>query len=455
MDLTQQQLSPLGFPVAAQFKRQIKSAQNEKFLKDFDVDTFISNVTGDSTTKIKRLLFLKDVLPMPLKKECLLMTKKEIEVNSLNYAAYVVVIRELKALGETAEEDQKFMEKYSKEGELKKQRFLEELNAYKQNMIKESIRLGFNELASHLVEIGLYTEALHTLLKSREVCSNSTHVIRMLTEVARVAFLNDDYNNVVSYANRIEQAIKDANSLPPTSPNITTSAYKMAESIKVYKAISFMLLGNFEEASRLFLDIDCVALMNDQSFSTKSSISLNEVALYSVLTLLPSSSMNTKRTKLINKDLLELDPIAKDIYESYLGNKYERTMKTIESLMETDFIVDYYLNPVIEPFMKRIKKTFLLEYLVPFISIKLNHLRTIFGDGVVDNLLELGETNALKFKLDLVEDVLHLETESLGLSSDKDYEQALLPSKISSLVEDFELKARQAILVSAAYHLNK
>jgi hypothetical protein len=46
MDLTQQQLSPLGFPVAAQFKRQIKSAQNEKFLKDFDVDTFISNVTG-------------------------------------------------------------------------------------------------------------------------------------------------------------------------------------------------------------------------------------------------------------------------------------------------------------------------------------------------------------------------------------------------------------------------
>jgi hypothetical protein len=277
----------------------------------------------------------------------------------------------------------------------------------------------------------------------------------MLTEVVRVAFLNDDYNNVVSYANRIEQTIKDANSLPPTSPNITTSAYKMAESIKVYKAISFMLLGNFEEASRLFLDIDCVALMNDQSFSTKSSISFSEVALYSVLTLLPSSSMNTKRTKLINKDLLELDPIAKDIYESYLGNKYERTMKTVESLMETDFIVDYYLNPVIEPLIKRIKKTFLLEYVVPFKSIKLDHLRTIFGDGVVDSLLELGETNALKFKLDLVEDVLHLETESLGLSSDKDYDQALLPSKISSLIEDFELKARQAILVSAAYHLNK
>jgi COP9 signalosome complex subunit 1 len=392
---------------------------------------------------------------MPLKKECLLMAKKEIESNSLNYAAYAAVIRELKALGETVEEDPKFMEKYSKEGELKKQRFLEELNAYKQNMIKESIRLGFNELASHLVEIGLYSEALHTLLKSREVCSNSTHVIRMLTEVVRVAFLNDDYNNVVSYANRIEQTIKDANSLPPTSPNITTSAYKMAESIKVYKAISFMLLGNFEEASRLFLDIDCVALMNDQSFSTKSSISFSEVALYSVLTLLPSSSMNTKRTKLINKDLLELDPIAKDIYESYLGNKYERTMKTVESLMETDFIVDYYLNPVIEPLIKRIKKTFLLEYVVPFKSIKLDHLRTIFGDGVVDSLLELGETNALKFKLDLVEDVLHLETESLGLSSDKDYYQALLPSKISSLIEDFELKARQAILVSAAYHLNK
>jgi len=74
------------------------------------------------------------------------------------------------------------------------------------NLIKESIRMGYNDFGDFYYSHGLLGDAFKSYVRTRDYCTTSKHIIHMCLSTILVSIEMGQFSHVSSYVNKAEQA---------------------------------------------------------------------------------------------------------------------------------------------------------------------------------------------------------------------------------------------------------
>ena len=85
-----------------------------------------------------------------------------------------------------------------------------DLNAAKTNCIKESVRMGHNDLGDHFYDRGDYVGALKWYMRNRDYNTTPNHQVQMCLKIIRVSVELENYTHVQNYASKAEGQVVGA-----------------------------------------------------------------------------------------------------------------------------------------------------------------------------------------------------------------------------------------------------
>lgn len=77
---------------------------------------------------------------------------------------------------------------------------------FQTNLIKESIRMGYNDFGDFYYSHGLLGDAFKSYVRTRDYCTTSKHIIHMCLSTILVSIEMGQFSHVSSYVNKAEQA---------------------------------------------------------------------------------------------------------------------------------------------------------------------------------------------------------------------------------------------------------
>ena len=145
-----------------------------------DLESYLTNYTG--VTRLKRLAFIASASPA-LKAEALRLAVDEVKrtTNTAQYAELLAIA------GDALKRDDAWVDAEDKKAVHKLERLENELNNHKTSLVKESIRMGHNDLGDFHSERGDFAAALKCYVRTRDYCTTSKHIITMCLNVIRVS----------------------------------------------------------------------------------------------------------------------------------------------------------------------------------------------------------------------------------------------------------------------------
>ncbi|KAL9652431.1 hypothetical protein ABK040_000004 [Willaertia magna] len=334
----------------------------------FDLDQYISQYSG--LTKLKRLLFIVDN-SKDLRQKALKRLLDELKQGK-NTTLYKEVIEKYgKELGLSVDND--WISKVDDAAQTQQQRLETELNAHKTNLIKESIRMGHNELGDFHYDRGNLQEALKAYLRTRDYCTSSKHVIEMCLNVIRISIEMNNYALVHQYVTKAENTpdVSEGTDVIATTKVLASSALANLEG-KKYKLVARKLL-------------DCDALLNN---SFNSVITCNDIAIYAGLTALATFERRELKEKVLDnnkfKAFLELEPEIGTIILNFYESKYTTCLEILDKLLPR-LLLDIYVRDHVTSLYEKIRSKALVQYVSTFTSVDMNKMATVFNT-TVDNL---------------------------------------------------------------------
>lgn len=113
--------------------------------------------------------------------------------------------------------------------------FMLPLNLYMQtNLIKESIRMGYNDFGDFYYAHGILAEALKSYVRTRDYCTTSKHIIQMCLNVILVSIEMGQFLHVTNHVGKAEQT-------PEASDPITLAKLKCAAGLAHLDAKKYKL----------------------------------------------------------------------------------------------------------------------------------------------------------------------------------------------------------------------
>jgi len=73
------------------------------------------------------------------------------------------------------------------------------------NLIKESIRMGYNDFGDFYYACGMLGDAFKNYIRTRDYCTTTKHIIHMCMNAILVSIEMGQFTHVTSYVNKAEQ----------------------------------------------------------------------------------------------------------------------------------------------------------------------------------------------------------------------------------------------------------
>jgi|EP00945_MAST-04E_sp_MAST-4E-sp1_P002111 COP9 signalosome complex subunit 1 len=359
----------------------------------FDVGAYVGRYSG--YTKLRRLQFIADKDSALAEKVYKLIVQELKATNSLNVGLYQSVVEKSTEL----EMDEKWVSESRSSAEVLQQHLEEELEGYKKNMIKESIRMANNDFVQFYIRCGDLKNALSYCLKNRDYCTTRKHVLDMCLKVISIALNLDNIALVQS------QALKGQHI--PSLQDAASEAHER-QKIVVATGIAHLAKREYGEACSCFLN---VSVSFGNSFS---SVAVGEdVGTYTILCGIAAFSRPRLKSALLDSDkaakLMDPVPHMKQILSDFYGGRYSSCLAALRQHRPT-FILDIYLSEHIDHLYEQIENKIMLQYCSAFLSIKLPVLADALGlsvEAVTKQAVSLIMKGKLQAKVDSCNQVLH------------------------------------------------
>ncbi|KAI8913549.1 signalosome subunit 1 [Gorgonomyces haynaldii] len=388
-----------------------------------DLDQYMSNYTGSKT---QRLLFMADVCPS-LRVDCLRMALNELK-QSQNVVKYKQVGEMLNELVPTPLDDL-WIEQTHRQNVAKTQKLESELKTYKNNLIKESIRMGLNDLGDHFLSIGDVQQALQCYNKTREYCTTPKHVIDMCLNTIKCSMDLQNYVQVSTNVLKIE-----------STPEIPEKQAIVSKLVSV-QALVDLKAGALKKAAKGFMDVQF------EQFQSSDYLSQIDVAVYGGLCALATFDRQEMKKMLENhnfKQFLELEPQIRELVEAFYNCRYGVCMDIMAKIKE-DLLLDMYLNELVDIIFQFIKKRAIVQYFGPYESVEMTKMAHAFNmtlEQLETYLLQLITENQIKARIDSHKKVLVAKQTNPRKESFK---------KALQVLEDFEDQYK-IVLLRAKLH---
>jgi COP9 signalosome complex subunit 1 len=277
-----------------------------------------------------------------------------------------------------------------------------DLETYKQNLIKESIRMGHNDLASFHLRCGDLKNALAYHLKNRDYCTTRKHAFDMCLNIITVALYLGNHALVQS------QAMKGQH-----IPSLQENAIANVDRGKLDVALGLAHLSKKDYYQAAFSFLNVPTNLNN-NFASVAHI--EDVAIYGTLCGLATFGRNAVKTKLLNnenvRNMLELVPSMRELVNDFYSGKYGSCLSFLDSFRQ-HLDIDIYFSPHVDTIIEQINYKAITQYFSAFISVKLPVMASALNITVeklekdAATLIEKGKLNA---KIDSHLKVLHAKS---------------------------------------------
>ncbi|CAG8535831.1 18266_t:CDS:2, partial [Racocetra persica] len=338
---------------------------------NLDLDTYIANYKGH--TKVDRLLFIAKRCP-PLQIDAYKLALQELRDNSLDHNKYLNTANKLNEVLASQgypsyPVDNAWVETTQKRAKTTLERLEVELKNFKNNLIKESIRMGHNDLGDHYYHCGNPTNALKCYSRTRDYCTTSKHVIEMCLNVIKVSIELGNFSHVHSYVIKAE-------STPDIQPVVQAK-------LKVAAALAHLDSNKYKQAANLFLETSFEISHSQNNYS--EVISPNDIAVYGGLCALASFDRKQLKKQVIDntefKQFLELEPHIRELIYGFYNSKYSIVLDILDR-WKNDYLLDLHLHNHVESLYENIRKKALVQYFSPFLTVDMNKMAQSFGTTV-------------------------------------------------------------------------
>ncbi|KAK5173319.1 uncharacterized protein LTR77_002000 [Saxophila tyrrhenica] len=274
-----------------------------------------------------------------------------------------------------------------------------ELRGYKNNMIRESIRMGQDDLAAHQLSTGGpvpdpndphsqhtsgYNAAYQAYGKMRDYCTTPTHIASMTLRLIYTSLLQAVssrqaggsptmyYNTAVSNAHRIRTIGVKEEEMDRLVPIMNASL-----------GIAYLGNGSYRDAASYLLsthqDYATLGAVHNTDFP-RMVASGNDIAVYGGLCALATMDREQLLTRVLGgpfRFFLELEPHMRKAISLYTTAKYEACLNTLRHY-HADWSLDVFLGPHVDLLFARIREKSITAYFSSFSQVSLSSLASTF-----------------------------------------------------------------------------
>ncbi|KAI1423583.1 26S proteasome subunit RPN7-domain-containing protein [Xylaria sp. FL1777] len=326
-----------------------------------------------------------------------------------------------------------------------------ELKGYKNNLIKESIRIGHRDLGEHLEDIGNLNGAAEAYAKMRPDASTISHVIDAGKHINSVMLQKHDWAGILANVNKF---------MPP---NITPEEMSIEQPYqRMVAGLAYLGSEKYAEAAKCFLDAGDPT--HCQRYNDVASS--NDVATYGGLLALASMDRDELQHKVLDnssfRNYLELEPQIRKAVSMFVNCRYSACLEILERY-RSDYLLDIYLQKHIPKIFRLIRKKCIVQYLVPFSCVTLDSMNAVFAkpeESLEEELISMIKSGALKARINTIDKLVvmissepRVAMQMDALKTIKDYRREALERirRMSLAAADLEVKgSNRKGLVGAA-----
>ncbi|KAL3479032.1 CSN complex subunit 1 [Aspergillus californicus] len=411
----------------------------------FELETYIANYTG--RTRFNRLFLIgtcSTYLAADALKAAVAEAKSGKDVS--RYERAVQALTEISQSEAEAVIDREWAERSLKVVKTETDRLEHELKGYKNNLIKESIRMGNEDLGQHYHQVGDLASAFKAYSRMRDFCTTPSHIASMLFKIISVAIERGDWLSVQSHVQRLRsQQLKQEEVLKNQPKQLAAMGLSQLHS------------GSYIEAANSFL-----AAEPSLGDSYNEIISSNDVAVYGGLCALASMDRNELQRRVIDnssfRNFLELEPHIRRAISFFCNSKFRPCLEILEAY-RADYLLDIHLQRHVHTLYTRIRTKSIQQYLIPFNRVSLDSMAKIFvlnpttqsdrsqkdsTSAFVQELISLIQDGTLDARIDLEKNVL------VSSQADKRVEvQEATLNSLDQYVHEAHLRLLRANIVRA------
>jgi len=300
-----------------------------------------------------------------------------------------------------AQFDQEWVENTERANKAKTHQLESELKGYKMNLIKESIRMGNEDLGRHFEETGDLNNAGEAYSRMRPDVSTSKHIIDVGKHLVSVTLQRREWPMVIANLSKITgvQNGEEDKGLQPYT--------------KIAQGIALMGLEKFEDAAKSFLQIDAGkegAGKDGAEYNTVASP--NDVAVYGGLLALATMDRKDLQTRVLDnqnfRTFLELEPHVRKAISLFVNGRYSACLAILE-VYRADYLLDIYLQKHIPTLYSQIRSKCIVQYFVPFSCVTLSSLEEAFavpGKPIIDELVTMIRSGVLQARINTIDKTL-------------------------------------------------
>ncbi|CAN9152440.1 unnamed protein product [Alternaria alternata] len=386
---------------------QEQKSKGEIVVKDppkFDLESYIANYTG--YTRIDRLHHIGAHSPY-LAADAYRLAIAEAK-RGKNVDLYTTLVEQFSRIAPqdpASVTDTAWVEKKTREVREEHDRLEHELKSYKNNLIKESIRMGNEDLGHFYYDTGDFSNALKAYMKMREHCTSPKHLADMTLRLVYVSIAQKSWTNVLANLAKSEATqIKGDDKA------------KMEPIISACSGLCHMATGNYREAATAFLGTSAAYLTAEPAaYITwqKEVISGNDIAVYGGLCALAYMDRSDLQNKVLAnsefRNFLELEPHIRRAINLFCNSKYSACLEVLEGY-RNDYLLDVYLSKMLNTIYSRIRTKSIVQYFIPFSCVTLDEMTSKFppaeGRTIDEDLEEMINQRVLNARIDLVDRLL-------------------------------------------------
>ncbi|KAL6864309.1 putative COP9 signalosome subunit 1 [Trichoderma novae-zelandiae] len=359
-------------------------------LPKLDIDLYIQNYAG--RTRYERLLLIGKCC-VPLRVDALKAAVIEAKNGSdvTRYKDAWQLLRSVAPDEPEAKRDEEWIERTELANRTETARLETELKGYRNNLIKESIRMGNEDLGKHFERIGKLSEAADAFNKMRHDVSTTKHIFDCGMHLASVAFQRHDWATVLSNVGKIS--------------NIQSGDEEQAQQqayTKVASGVALLGLGNFYDAAVTLLHTN----PNVSPTEYNTIASPNDVAIYGGLLALATMDRVALQNRVLDnqsfRTFLEHEPHIRKAISLFVNGRYSNCLSILES-SRADYLLDIYLQPHITTIYSMIREKCIVQYFIPFSCVTLDSLDAAFGGpdrSVEPELIRMIRDGSLRARID-------------------------------------------------------
>ncbi|KAL2262423.1 hypothetical protein VTK26DRAFT_1373 [Humicola hyalothermophila] len=405
----------------------------------FDLDLYIQNYKG--RTRFDRL-FLIARSSVPLCVDALKAAIAEAKRGSdtQRYRDAVECLRVAAPSEPEATYDQVWLESQEAANQIETNRLLTELKGYKNNLIKESIRMGNEDLGKHFESIGDLNAASEAFAKMRPDVSTAKQFTDVGKHLVRLCVQRREWPMVSAHLSKLGGASQFPEEDKAIQPYI-----------KVAQGIALLGQEKYMDAALSFLAADPTV-----SSSTYNELaSANDVAVYGGLLALASMDRNELQSRVLDnakfRGFLELEPHIRRAVTQFVSGRYSACIAILESY-RPDYLLDIYLQKHIPNIYSQIRSKCIVQYLIPFSCVSLDTMNKAFGSPerpIEDELADMIQSGALQARINSIDKLVttvstdpRTQMQNTALKSAENYERQALERlrRMGLAAADLELK---------------